>query len=127
MWVINGETRDVRPLSEIEACPLSDRHLEGFDQIYRGGLIQGLPRRRTDPTPDVVVARIRSKASYKWWAWLDERNALAVSILIRAVEEQRHPAVLELDRLPGPVGRIIMHEGFIFLGRRHDVGSSVLW
>src|SRR4029077_11268386 len=112
---------------------LLGRHLEGFDQIYRLIFRQCLPWRHTDPAAVVVVAQIGVRRCsvltiiYDWCAWLIERDALAVSIRIRAIEEQCQPGVLELEWLLGPVGRIVMHERPIFLGRHHHVRSNALW
>src|SRR6266567_5313547 len=116
-----------------DSRPLFRGDLEGFDQIFRLSFGQCLPWWHTDPAAVVVVAQIgvgrRSVPTiiYDRWAWLVERDALAVSIRIRAIEEQRQPGVLELEWLLGPVGRIVMHERPIFLGRHHHVGSNALW
>src|SRR5215469_13556939 len=112
------------------SLPRGDR--EGFDQIGRRVLAQRLPSRRTDPATHIVFAhkvtitRRRPTSIWILWAWLVERDALAVPILIRAIEEQRQPGVLELEWLLGPVGRIVVHERPIFLDRHHHVGSDAL-
>src|SRR5215472_4286354 len=113
--------------------PLSRGDLEGFDQVVRCVFAQRLARWRTDPAAHVVVAQIgvsrrRLRAIiYDWRAWLIERDTLPVSILIRAIEEQRKPGVLELEWLLRPVGRIVMHERPVFLDRHHHVGPDALW